>query len=94
MFASWLARRVYGTGRTAQRRRPRTARTLAAALPPRLEELEHRLAPATLLVNTAGDNTTSDNFLSLREAILLVNHGGHAGAALGRSLAAPGNLWF
>jgi hypothetical protein len=51
-----------------------------------LEELEHRLAPATLLVNTADDNTKSDQFLSLREAVLLVDHGGDAVAALGRSL--------
>jgi hypothetical protein len=53
-----------------------------------LEVLEDRLAPATLLVNTTDDNTTSDQFLSLREAILLVDHGGDAMAALGRSLTA------
>src|SRR4029079_9252976 len=34
------------------------------------------------------DNTTSDNLLTLREAILLVNKGGVAQLALGRSLTA------
>ncbi len=51
-----------------------------------LETLEDRLVPATLIVNTNADNTTADNFLSLREAILVVNNGGNANAALGRSL--------
>jgi len=53
-----------------------------------LETLEDRLVPATLIVNTFADNTTADNFLSLREAILLVNNGGNANTALGRSLTA------
>jgi hypothetical protein len=44
------------------------------------------LAPATLTVNITCDNTTADNYLTLREAILLVNNGGNANAALGRSL--------
>ena len=51
-----------------------------------LETLEDRLAPATLMVNTNADNTTADNSLSLREAILLVNSGGNANTALSRSL--------
>jgi len=51
-----------------------------------VERLEDRLAPATLLVNTVADTTAADNFLSLREAILLINNEGNAQAALGRSL--------
>ena len=78
MFPSWLTGRVYGTGRTAQRRHHRTARPRAAGFRPSLEVLEQRLAPATLIVNTAGDNAASDNFLSLREAVLLVDQGGNA----------------
>jgi hypothetical protein len=50
--------------------------------------LEDRLSPATLIFNTTADNTTQDNFLTLREAILLVNNSGNATAALGRSLTA------
>src|SRR5262245_15449185 len=38
---------------------------------PRLEELEGRLAPATLTVNSFADNTTSgDGLVTLREAII------------------------
>lgn len=43
---------------------------------------------ATLTVNTTADDTTSDANLTLREAVLLVNNGGDANAALGRTLAA------
>ncbi|MBI2806879.1 MAG: hypothetical protein HYX68_18015 [Planctomycetes bacterium] len=53
---------------------------------PQVERVEERLAPATLIVNTPNDNTTSDTFLSLREAISLVNNMGNANAALGRGL--------
>jgi hypothetical protein len=74
MFASWLPPLVQRLGRTPQRRQW-TARLRAAGLPPRLEVLEHRLAPATLTVNSAGDNNTYDSFLTLREAVLLVDHG-------------------
>jgi hypothetical protein len=55
---------------------------------PRLEVLEDRLAPATLIVNGVADNTSADDFLTLREAIALVNAAGDANAALGRSLTA------
>jgi hypothetical protein len=55
---------------------------------PQVDVLEDRLAPATLVVNTTGDNTTSDSYLTVREAILLVDNGGNANAALGRSLTA------
>jgi hypothetical protein len=42
--------------------------------------------PAIYTVNGGLDNTTSDDLLTLREAILLVDHGGDAFAALGRNL--------
>src|SRR5688572_1237943 len=51
-----------------------------------LTQLEDRCVPATLLVDDRADNTNANLFLSLREAILLVNNGGNATAALGRSL--------
>ena len=54
----------------------------------RLEALEERSVPATLLVNTVADNTTADGFLTLREAVQLVNAGGNAQTALGRTLTA------
>jgi hypothetical protein len=38
----------------------------------RLERLENRDAPAVLTVNTAADNNTRDNFLSLREAMMVI----------------------
>jgi hypothetical protein len=53
-----------------------------------LEPLEGRLGPAVLTVNSLLDNTTADAVLTLREAILLVNNGGSARAALGRALTA------
>lgn len=52
----------------------------------RLEPLEDRRLLAVLTANTVLDNTTSDANLTLREAILLVNNGGDANAALGRAL--------
>jgi hypothetical protein len=42
------------------------------------------LAPATLTVNTLADNTTDTGFLTLRDAVLLVNNGGDP-TALGQS---------
>ncbi|HXJ72309.1 MAG TPA: hypothetical protein VNM37_05635, partial [Candidatus Dormibacteraeota bacterium] len=44
------------------------------------------IAEETFVVNTLADSTTSDDFLSLREAILLATHGGDTSAALGRNL--------
>jgi hypothetical protein len=42
----------------------------------RLELLEGRQAPATLMVNsTAGTASSSDHYLSLREAVAIVNSG-------------------
>src|SRR5260221_2992322 len=74
----WLGRVKSG----AIRRRP------LMRFRPGLVTLEDRLAPATLIVNSLFDNTTSDNVLTLREATLLVNEGGNASSALGRSLTA------
>jgi autotransporter-associated beta strand protein len=42
--------------------------------------LEHRLAPATLTVNTLGDSTGGSQ-LSLRDAIVAVNNGSYSGPA-------------
>ena len=55
---------------------------------PAVELLEERRMLAVLTVNSNQDNTTSDTDLTLREAILLVNHAGDANAALGRTLTA------
>ena len=75
------------------RRRPgrrflhRESRIGAAA-----EILEDRCLLATLTVNTLSDGVASDDSaITLREAVLLVNDGGDANAALGRSLS-PGEL--
>jgi predicted outer membrane repeat protein len=51
---------------------------------PALEPVENRIAPATLTVNTTDDNTTDTGFLTLREAITLVNNGGNP-TSLGQS---------
>jgi hypothetical protein len=53
---------------------------------PRLELLEDRTAPAILVVDSILDSTTASASLTLREAILLVDNGGNANTALGRSL--------
>ena len=47
---------------------------------------------SALTVSTVSDNTNADAVLSLREAIALVNHGGDANVALGRSLTAQESL--
>jgi hypothetical protein len=49
-----------------------------------LEVLEGRLAPATLTVNSAADNTSDTSVLTLRDAITLVNSGGNP-ASLGQT---------
>jgi predicted outer membrane repeat protein len=67
-----LGRRRQGVARPPQRFRPA------------LEPVENRIAPATLTVNTADDNTTDTAFLTLREAITLVNNGGNP-TSLGQS---------
>ncbi len=82
LFSSkWSSRKGARTGGSKRR-------TRKYALPLRLEMLETRLAPATLTVNGVLDNTTADSVLTLREAMLLVNSGGNATAALGRNLTA------
>ena len=57
---------------------------------PRLEALEDRTVPAVLVVNTTADTTDGDAFLTLREAITLVNAGTSEdpGNGLGRPLTA------
>ena len=80
---SWL-RTLFGRkARPVVTRAPRRPRAHLT-----LEILEDRLAPATLTVNSTADNTTADNSLTLRESVLLVDAGGNATAALGRSLTA------
>ncbi|MCG6156690.1 Calx-beta domain-containing protein [Rubinisphaera margarita] len=69
----------------------RISRRRAETLRPQFgasEVLEGRTLLAGLTVNTQADNTTSDNELTLREAVLLINNGGDANAALGRVLTA------
>lgn len=55
-----------------------------------IEQLETRDCPAplTATVNTTADNTTADNFLTLREAVYLINKDGNELLALGRALTA------
>ncbi len=50
------------------------------------EVLEGRTLLASVTVNSLADDITSDNEMTLREAILLINHGGDSNAALGRAL--------
>ena len=50
------------------------------------ETLEERCLLAVLNVNSLADNTMSDASLTLREANLLVNHGGDPNQSLGRPL--------
>src|SRR6266852_134859 len=77
------------TGRNRQTRQPRKSpRTFR----PRLEALEDRLAPAILTVNTAADETTADNFLSLREAIAVVDSGSTNGLSAAEMKQISGTL--
>ncbi len=55
----------------------------ACAYRPTLELLEDRLAPATLTVNSLADSTAASQ-LSLRDAILAVDHGSYSGPATGQ----------
>lgn len=73
-FRRWLSSR---NSSTPIRKNP-------ARFRPRLEGLEDRLVPATLFVNTFADNVNhSDNLLTLREAVDVVNGGSTAGLSLG-----------
>lgn len=85
-ISSWLKWSKRGRG-PVQHRRPEQIPAPRSRFIPRLDVLEDRAVPATLVVNTANDNTTDDAVLTLREAVLLVNAGGDA-AALGRALSA------
>jgi len=87
------ARRVWQSflDRLFARRKPGPWKQPTHGFRPTLEHLECRLAPATLTVNTILDNNPTlpgDQFLSLREAVLLIDYGGNSMAALGRSLSA------
>jgi hypothetical protein len=76
-FKQWL-RKVFGPRMQNSRasRRGKSRQPLRHRCVPRLELLEDRLAPATLVVNSPADNTTSgDHLLTLREAIRSVNQG-------------------
>ena len=72
----------------------RTSRAPGAArrFRPAVELLEHRLAPATIMVTTAADdNTPNDGSVSLREAIQAINNGS-AGTDLDISNQNPGTF--
>src|SRR5262245_43244773 len=71
-------RQFFGGGRRGWKPN-RKIRTRRPSFVPRLELLEGRLAPAVLTVNTALDETTPDAFLSLREAVNVVNTQSTAG---------------
>jgi hypothetical protein len=66
-FQKWL---------TAQRKNGWSRR----AYPLQVDVLESRLSPAVITVNSTADNTTADNFLTLREAMQV------ADGTLGRAL--------
>src|SRR5262245_10718113 len=76
-FKNWL-RNVFGPRVQGSRagRRDRSRQASRARFMPRLDLLEDRLAPATLVVNSSADNAApADQLLTLREAILSVNQG-------------------
>jgi CSLREA domain-containing protein len=75
---------------SGDRRRARPGRRPTGWL--QLEELETRLAPAVLTVNTLADQTTADNFLSLREALGVVNAGSTAGLSAAERAQVSGTL--
>ncbi len=77
-FSSWIAPSFRRSSRS-----PRPERPLRRRFRPTLEVLEDRLAPATLTVNTLSD-TTGGSQLSLRDAILAVDHGSYTGPATGQ----------
>src|SRR6266851_3831568 len=87
---SWIQQLLNRTLRSAAgkggHRRPEQRRKRSAKV--WLEALEDRLAPAILIVNSTADSNTANSVLSVREAILLVNHAGNAPIALGRGLTA------
>jgi predicted outer membrane repeat protein len=91
-FTSWLRdlRRVYRTTRRNGRSSSPGGRS---RFRPGLEALEGRLAPAILTVNTAMDETDhTDSFLSLREAINVVNTGSLSGLSMAEGKQIVGSL--
>jgi predicted outer membrane repeat protein len=74
MFESiWITRLLRSRG-LRRVERPRASRSLFGPRRLSVELLEDRLAPATLMVNSTADTANfSDPYLSLREAIALVN---------------------
>ncbi|HMF19564.1 MAG TPA: hypothetical protein VKE98_20320 [Gemmataceae bacterium] len=77
-FDSTWWKKFFGAGGRG-RKASRKVRTRPRFFVPWLELLEGRLAPAVLTVNTAIDETTPDNLLSLREAVNVVNTQSTAG---------------
>ena len=72
---------------TGLRAKSRRRRRIGADVIVAAEVLEDRTLLAAITVNTTIDNTADDAFLTLREAILLVNNNGNASAApLSRSV--------
>src|ERR1051326_1398910 len=77
----------------APRRAPRRGQRLPGRRSvPRLEALENRLAPAVLTVNTLADQVTANNFLSLREAVGVVNSGSTSGLSTAERAQVSGTL--
>ena len=88
LLSSWIARVLRLPSRPSRRRRRASRRGTPLTFQPRLEMLEDRVVPSVLTVNSNADSTAASNSLTLREAILLVDNGGNAQAALGRNLTA------
>ncbi len=86
--SSWIARVLRLPSRLSRRQRRASRRQSPQTFRPSLERLEDRVVPSILTVNTTADSTAPGNALTLREAILLVDNGGNAQAALGRNLTA------
>ncbi len=85
LLARWLEKLLIDRFST---RNARAGRSIGHVI----EGLEDRTMLSALTVSTGDDNTTADAFLSLREAIAIVNHGGDASAALGRGLTVQESL--
>src|SRR5262245_23857534 len=92
LFSSWLlSRKSLSQRAPARRPRPTSARARTAGHP-FLERLEDRLAPALLTVNTLDDVPTTDNVLTLREALSVVNSGSTSGLSSAELAQVSGTL--